>query len=207
MTTTSVSPVYTKCASDGGTCTFSGKQSVAYAADDGSGYIYYRNLSNGTQCNTSVFGDPSQGHSKSCYVAPLPSDFATGESTLYNSNGIPIGWTKCADENGICNPGTGSPVDILYGAAGNYIYANATSIPCNSTVMGDPKSGTINACYYRSPNTNTKTNTSEKNGSITVQRRTIIGLSIGLGITGFLLLIMIVVLIIVLSRRQVTQVA
>lgn len=206
-TTTSVSSAYTKCASDGGICSFQGSKSVAYAADDGSGSIYYRNLTNGTPCNSNVFGDPSPGHSKSCYIASLPQDFVTGGSSFYDSNGNPINWNKCANENDICNLGTGSPADILYGANGSYVYANASSVPCNSTVFGDPKPGVTKACYYRTSQTPSPTPSptptpTPSNGRVAVQRRTIIGLGVGLGITGFLLLIAIIIIIVILARKS-----
>lgn len=55
---------WTQCASENGTCSFSGNLQVAYGAN---GQYFYRNLSNGTACNNSVFGDPDVGTVKACY--------------------------------------------------------------------------------------------------------------------------------------------
>ncbi len=55
---------WTQCASENGTCSFSGNLQVAYGAN---GKFFYTNLSNGTACNNSVFGDPNVGTVKACY--------------------------------------------------------------------------------------------------------------------------------------------
>lgn len=137
-----LSPVYKPCAQENGVCSFVGKQSVAYAAPDGTGSIFYRNLTNGTPCNATVFGDPSPGHQKACYVTPIPADVIAG-----GMNGNPIGWTLCAQENGKCD--TGVPHDVLYGAAGSYVYANTGNTPCSNEIFGDPKIGSNKFCFSR----------------------------------------------------------
>jgi hypothetical protein len=55
---------YTFCAQEGGTCSFSGNHVVAYGAN---GMFLYRNLTNGTGCNNSVFTDPLPGVVKRCF--------------------------------------------------------------------------------------------------------------------------------------------
>jgi len=56
---------WTNCASEDGTCTFSGTHEVAYGA---AGRYVYRSVSGSTGCGNAVFGDPISGTAKSCYV-------------------------------------------------------------------------------------------------------------------------------------------
>ena len=53
------------CATNGGTCTFSGTSEVAYGAD---GRYTYGSHSNGTPCTESALGDPEASGTKYCYV-------------------------------------------------------------------------------------------------------------------------------------------
>lgn len=147
---TSISPSYQKCAAENGICNYNKTDSIAFAATDGTGSVYYRNSTNPEQCNVTTFGDPSVGHPKQCYSMQVPSN-------ITYSNGLPVGFAVCSGENGICTPpNSGRPADILYGANGSYVYANATSTPCNSTVFGDPAPGIEKYCYWRnsSPSNN-----------------------------------------------------
>ncbi|XWV26909.1 hypothetical protein QJ857_gp0141 [Tupanvirus soda lake] len=146
-----LSSAYVKCATENGSCNATEKQAVAYTTDTGQGSIYYRNMSGTISCNNNTFGDPSKGNTKYCYLAPIPADVLAAASGFYDSNGHPVGWTQCATENGTCNPNTGAPVDILYGANSSYVYANAPSTPCDNTIFGDPSVGHGKACYWRIP--------------------------------------------------------
>jgi hypothetical protein len=56
---------WTTCAAENGTCSFSGTHEVAFGAN---GRYYFGNLTGGTPCNTTVFGDPAFGTVKACYV-------------------------------------------------------------------------------------------------------------------------------------------
>jgi hypothetical protein len=56
---------WTACSAENGTCSFSGTHEVAYGAN---GLYYYREITGGTACGNSVFGDPDYGTSKACYV-------------------------------------------------------------------------------------------------------------------------------------------
>ncbi|XWV25570.1 hypothetical protein QJ856_gp0184 [Tupanvirus deep ocean] len=154
-----LSSSYVQCATENGSCNATGKQAVAYTTGTGRGSIYYRNMSGNISCNNNTFGDPSRGDTKNCYLAPIPADVLAASTAdvlaaatgFYDSNGNPVGWTQCATENNICNPGTGNPVDILYGAKSSYVYANASSTPCDNTTFGDPSVGNGKACYWRLP--------------------------------------------------------
>jgi hypothetical protein len=56
----------TQCASENGTCAFSGTQTVAFGT--GGEYIY-KTFTNGASCNVAAFGsDPVYGVVKACYL-------------------------------------------------------------------------------------------------------------------------------------------
>jgi alpha-L-rhamnosidase len=120
---------YTTCATENGTCAFTGTQSVAYGAN---GVYTYATLTGGTACNGSVFGDPDYGFVKGCLIGPV----TTG----------PAGSTFCAPENGLCSfAGTRT---VAYGAGGTYVDKTVTGgTPCTNTVFGDPAYGTVKACF------------------------------------------------------------
>ncbi|CAA0110370.1 Uncharacterised protein [BD1-7 clade bacterium] len=56
---------YEVCASENGTCSFSGTRQVAYGAD---GMFVHKTGTDGIACTNAVFTDPAPGVSKSCYV-------------------------------------------------------------------------------------------------------------------------------------------
>jgi hypothetical protein len=59
--------VWTLCASENQTCTFSGTMTVRYGANNS---WFYRVATNSIACNNATFGDPIQGTVKSCYYSP-----------------------------------------------------------------------------------------------------------------------------------------
>ena len=120
---------WSQCASENGTCSFTGTMTVAYGA---SGHYYYQSLTGGTACSNSVFGDPIVGTAKACYTSALPT------------GGV---WTnQCAQENGTCSF-SGTMV-VAYGANGQYYYGTYTNgTACSNSVFGDPIYGTAKACY------------------------------------------------------------
>lgn len=97
-------------------------QIVAYGADE----RYHSQVTTGTNCNNSSFGDPAPGVVKSCH--------RTKE------------FRKCADEGGICTiNGIGF---VSYGAVLSYSSRIVVgSIECNNRNFGDPARGRIKACY------------------------------------------------------------
>ena len=122
---------WAKCASENGTCSFSGAMTVAYGA--GSSFAY-STANGGTSCSNSVFGDPDNGVAKSCYVIGGPPSSAT--------------WTSCSAENGSCSfSGTH---EVAYGANGQYFYGSFSGgTSCNNSVFGDPASGVVKNCYVQ----------------------------------------------------------
>ena len=55
---------WTSCASENGTCSFSGTKAVAYGAN---GTFYYQNATSSIACNNATFGDPIPNTAKTCY--------------------------------------------------------------------------------------------------------------------------------------------
>ena len=118
------------CASEGGTCAFTGTQEVRYGAN---GSYCYRTLTNGTACTNAVFGDPVNGVRKDC---ALRTATATGE------------WSVCAAEGGSC-AFTGTQ-EVRYGANGSYYYKTLTGgTACTNAVFGDPAYGVRKDCSLR----------------------------------------------------------
>ncbi|MET9412305.1 alpha-L-rhamnosidase [Streptomyces sp. NPDC002935] len=120
---------FTRCAGEGGTCSFSGTRSVAY----GAGTYTYKTATDSTACtNASFGGDPASNLVKSCYVADA---------------GGPPGYTVCAAEGGTCAvPGYNR--DVAYGANGNFAHqVTKGSVACTNTHFGDPIDGVAKSCY------------------------------------------------------------
>lgn len=57
---------FSKCADEGGTCSFSGTQQVRYGAG---GQFAYQTANGSIQCDNAVFGDPAFGVAKTCEVS------------------------------------------------------------------------------------------------------------------------------------------
>jgi hypothetical protein len=119
---------WTFCATEGGTCSFSGTQQVRYGAN---GSYVYKTLTDGTPCTNAVFGDPVYGVVKQC-------DYTASTTTSTN-------WTFCASEGGMCSfSGT---QQVRYGANGAYFYKTLTGgTACTNSVFGDPAVGTVKQC-------------------------------------------------------------
>ncbi len=124
---------WTSCASENGTCSFSGTQQVRY----GSGSFYSTRTATGSiACNNATFGDPNFGVAKSC-------DY---RSTVGSGSFSTAGWTQCASENGTCS----ASGQVVYGGNGWFSQRNSGgSIACNNSTFGDPVPGTVKACYYQ----------------------------------------------------------
>jgi hypothetical protein len=123
---------YTLCASENGTCSFSGVADVAYGANAS---FNTRTATNSIACNNATFGgDPISGVVKSCYYRLR---------------------TQCSGENGTCSfTGTG---DIAYGANATFFGRTAvSSISCsNGAFGGDPLPNTVKACHVMVVSTST----------------------------------------------------
>jgi hypothetical protein len=153
--TTSGSGTWTTCASEWGTCSFSGTALVRYGAN---GSYYYQTATGSIGCNNSVFGDPAVGYSKSCSYSPTTSTSTTSSPTT-SSTTTTASWTWCANENGICS--FSGAMQVRYGANGSYVTQVATgSIGCNNAIFGDPAVGYSKSCSYAPLTSTTSTTTS-----------------------------------------------
>jgi len=136
------------CSDVGKICNLpSRSQNVSFGAD---GTYHYRDVQNQSsiQCGPEKFGSPNSnpGIQQKCYRRDIPVfDLDT--------DGTPLGFTKCADESGLCRSPFDS--DVLYGSDGHYysgfVRANVP-IACNSNVFGNPNPNSTNptnACYVR----------------------------------------------------------
>lgn len=121
---------YTRCAGEGGTCSFSGTRRVAY----GAGSYFFQNVTGSAVCNTGTFGgDPTFGVQKSCYLAPA------GGPANYSS--------ACAAEAGYCSF-TGYRM-VAYGTNGIFDYELARNGKvCGNDAFGDdPLPEVVKSCY------------------------------------------------------------
>jgi hypothetical protein len=67
-TTSTSTATWTYCATENGTCSFSGTRQVRYGAN---GMYYTKTFTGSTLCSNSVFGDPIVGTVKSCSYSSI----------------------------------------------------------------------------------------------------------------------------------------
>jgi hypothetical protein len=84
--------IWTSCAAENGTCSFSNTQTVAYGA---SGQYKMGQYTTSVACNNTTFTDPIPGTVKSCYNAVLPANpsFEAPVTTDYVYNPSAASWT------------------------------------------------------------------------------------------------------------------
>ena len=115
---------WTFCANQGELCSFTGTQNVRYGAN---GVYFFKTLTNGTMCSSSVFGNPLPGVGKQCYIQ------GSGTFTI----------TASADSNGfISPPGT---VTVNSGATQTFIITPNTGyqisdVRVDGASVGSPSS-------------------------------------------------------------------
>ncbi len=123
---------WTRCASEGQHCTFTGQRDVRY----GTATTYVtRTLTDGTNCSNAVFGDPVVGTVKSCWfgVNSVPFDSSA--------------WTVCAAEHGVCS--FTASRRVRYGTPSQSVTLTFTAqTPCTNGVFGDPAPGIVKTCWY-----------------------------------------------------------
>ena len=124
--------VWTECAAENGTCSYSGVMTIAFGAN---GDYHYATLGGGgTACTDAVFGDPDYDTVKACYLMAPPPQFTH--------------WDLCATNGGTCKfSGTS---EVAYGAEGRYTYgshSNGTS--CTESTLGDPEASGTAYCYVQ----------------------------------------------------------
>ncbi|MEY9860518.1 hypothetical protein ABH935_006155 [Catenulispora sp. GAS73] len=132
QTTQPPSPGWQQCATENQNCSYSGLMTIAFGAN---GTYKFATLgSGGTACDDAVFGDPTPGVAKACFLLGPPPTFAT--------------WTSCAVENGTC--AFSGTHEVAFGVNGRYYFGSFTGgTPCTNTVFGDPAFGSAKACYVQ----------------------------------------------------------
>lgn len=134
---------WTRCASEGNACNFTGTRQVRYGANNTYAFI---TATSTVACSNGVFGDPVHGVVKTCdygdaitaITAPAPAPAPVVET-----------WTNCAVEGANCTF-TGTRT-VRYGANG--IFATKVvngSTACANWVFGDPVYGVTKSCSYSS---------------------------------------------------------
>ncbi|RYY73443.1 MAG: glucose dehydrogenase [Gammaproteobacteria bacterium] len=123
---------WTHCADENGTCRFDATKVVRYG--EGSNWVQ-RVFINSVACESSVFGDPAAGTSKSCQITEPQ-------------------WTTCANKDGICRF-AGKKI-VRYGANTRWRQGQFTDqVACNSRVFGEPANGAQNICQIASAHVDT----------------------------------------------------
>ncbi len=124
---TPVASTWAFCANENETCSFSGTKNVRYGAN---GKFNTKALSNGTQCDNTVFGDPVPGVAKLCELDSTP---------------VVATWAFCASEGQTCSF-TGTKT-VRYGANGQFSTKSLTNgTLCDNSIFGDPAPGTFKQC-------------------------------------------------------------
>ena len=124
--------VWTECAAENGTCTYSGVMTIAFGAN---GDYHYATLGGGgTACTDAVFGDPDYDTVKACYLMAPPPQFTH--------------WDLCAANGGTCTfSGTS---EVAYGADGRYTYGSySNGTACTESKLGDPEASGTAHCYVQ----------------------------------------------------------
>ena len=131
-TPTASSDVWTECATENGTCSYSGVMTIAFGANGD--YNYATLGGGGTACTDTVFGDPDYNTAKACYLMAPPPQFTH--------------WDLCATNGATCKfSGT---QEVAYGAGGRYKYgSHTTSTPCTEAVLGNPEASGTTYCYVQ----------------------------------------------------------
>lgn len=91
------------CASENGTCSFSGIREVWYGAGN---QWRVAPASNGVSCSNSVFGDPAVGVGKACYTRPYTGSWTPGTSSNLTSDGFFYARVQ------VCNVASGMLQDV-----------------------------------------------------------------------------------------------
>ena len=138
---------YTLCATENGTCIFTGDRNVVFGANGK--YTNPVTFTNSTACTTSAFNqpDPISGVVKACFISP-PIGYYVGAAQYQ------VGSVYCADEGETCSyEGNATPV-----IAGGGKYSITISSPSNNFLcdvnttfssQGDPAKGVHKGCFYQ----------------------------------------------------------
>lgn len=143
---------YTRCASEGQFCSFSGSAKVVFGTSSPLKYTLNGPFTNGVSCSNGIVSptDPAYGVPKSCWYAGTTTSTSTTPTTS---------WTKCASEGGVCSF-TGT-LTVLYGGsttANNMTKSFTNGAACTNAAFGrDPAVGVDKSCWIPSSGTTTPT--------------------------------------------------
>ncbi|MDB4989291.1 MAG: hypothetical protein JWN04_4469, partial [Myxococcaceae bacterium] len=113
------------CASENGTCTFTGLRNVRYGAN---ATFTTQLVAGPVTCSNGTFGDPISGVVKACSMSSDP------------------GWVECGKEGGACS--LEGLHDVRYGTVKNAVVKQFTAkADCSNAVFGDPAVGTPKTCW------------------------------------------------------------
>lgn len=138
---------WTRCASEGRICRFSGGGAIVRYGSDGR--FYEREVrGNQVMCSNQSFGDPAPGRSKYCDVRVGGNGGGWGGGDGWDQGGS-ADWQYCAGEDGLCNlPGRAT---VRFGTDGRFTersYRGGT-VSCSVREFGDPARGKRKHCEYR----------------------------------------------------------
>jgi len=125
------------CATEGGTCAFSGTRQVRYGSAT---QFVTKTVTGLAVCSNAVFGDPAPNVVKSCTYS---------STTVSSTPTTPVTWTSCSAEGGSCAvPGTRQ---VRYGANNTFVTKTVTTtVACSNAVFGDPIPNVAKSCSYSS---------------------------------------------------------
>ncbi len=130
--TVAITSTGTLCATEGGTCSFSGVHFVAFGA--GTSFITLTET-NSVPCSNLIFTDPAPGIGKACYVSAQSPTLTAGSMG-----------TLCATEDVACSF-SGTQL-VTFGAGALYDQRVETNgILCSNLTFSDPNPGVRKACY------------------------------------------------------------
>lgn len=140
-----LTPTWTECAREGGTCTFTGKREVRYGGKQAGQQLITKVLTGPVACVDASFGAPTTNYENFC-------SYSSELATTPTPTPTPTTWTECAREGGTCSfAGTRQ---IKYGGklAGQQSIIKTLTGPvlCNDGSFGAPFSNYENFCWIGS---------------------------------------------------------
>jgi hypothetical protein len=135
---------WTACATEGGTCSFSGTRTIRFGAN---GKYNTKTVTGPVACTNAVFGDPINGVVKACSIADTTTGTTGSTPAPTTSTPVAGSWTACATEGGTCS--ISGTHQVRFGANGMFNTKSVTGpVACTYAVFGDPINGVVKACSY-----------------------------------------------------------
>ena len=151
--------VWTYCAAENATCSFSGMRYVRFGAN---GSYFYSKYTNSVSCTTGVFGDPIPGTPKTCYYSSDPSPAISVNPASWDFGSLAVGSTSTAKSFTVTNTGTANLVIGALSITGNFALSSNT---CTSATVAPAGTCTFGVTF--SP-----ASTGAKVGSVSIPSNT-----------------------------------